>query len=303
MAAQEPLLLAVLGPTASGKTDLAEALALEFDAQLINADTFQAYIGMDIGTAKPDNRGAYRLLDLYHPNEQAGTGDWVRRARNELDLLWEERRSAVIVGGSGMNVRALFEEFSELALPPDPDLRAELNLQLSQKGLASLVERLLKLNPAAGETVDLKNPVRVTRAIERALQPTPEPAPPLPPFKRIKLGIERKPQELEGRILARIEEMVHNGWVREVRDLFEKGYGANDPGFKAHGYRAMLAHILGELTLEEAMEIAYRDTRAYTKRQGTWNRKEPHLQMLVQRNADQLKEEAIKIVRSTQGMG
>src|SRR5271165_7127776 len=131
-----PRLIAVMGPTASGKTDVAEAIADALDAQLINADAFQVYRGMDIGTAKPRAKGRYRLLDLKAPNEGFGVGEFVQLAQTELNTLFQERRSAVVVGGTGLYIRALFEQYSELAASPEPALRAALMEREYRDGLA-----------------------------------------------------------------------------------------------------------------------------------------------------------------------
>lgn len=278
-----PILITLLGPTASGKTDLAESLAVWLDAQLINADTFQAYRGMDVGTAKPTNKTDYLLLDLFDPNEQAGVGEWVRRCHAELEILYKEGRSAVVVGGSGLNIRALTQEYAEIHGPADAELRRELNLQ----PLEYLVEELKRLDPEAHRKVDLMNKVRVTRAIERAKMPTKVDVLRLPEFDVHKFAILDKIADLEKKIVDRCTQMVENGWISEVRGLLDAGYKTDDPGFKAHGYRAMAAHINGDLTLEEALCVAVKDTRAYAKRQATWNRKEPNVNFISSRTNDE----------------
>jgi tRNA dimethylallyltransferase len=269
-----------MGETASGKTDLAENIARELGAQLINADTFQSYRGMDIGTAKPENKDEYKLVDIKDPQEQFGVGEWVRLAANELTALFREKRSAVIVGGSGLNIRALFEGYSEMAGPPDPDLRAELNQTLQEKGLAALVDQLTKEDPEAATKVDLNNPVRVTRAIERARGSKESISVAIPPYRKVKFAVQRPVEETNARIQDRTTEMIRNGWLEEVEVLRQRGYGPNAPGFKAHGYRELWRVLENQLGLDEAVESIVSQVKHYAKRQRTWLRTEPDLKVL-----------------------
>ena len=124
-----------MGPTASGKSSLAEKIADALDAILLNADSFQVYRYLDIGTAKPTVKEQYRLLDLKDPNESFGVGEWVHLAQQELELAWERRQSVVIVGGTGLNIRALMERYGEMSGPPSPELRDALNQKLEREGL------------------------------------------------------------------------------------------------------------------------------------------------------------------------
>ena len=127
MTNREPLLIAVMGPTGSGKTPLAEALADELDAQLINSDAFQVYRKLDIGTAKPVSKDRYKLLDLIEPNEPFGLGEWLKLAAAEITRSYEMNQNVILVGGTGLYVRALFEQYSGMSGQPDPGLRRLLN--------------------------------------------------------------------------------------------------------------------------------------------------------------------------------
>lgn len=272
-----PHLVAVMGETASGKTQLAESLASELDAQLVNADSFQVYRGLDIGTAKPTATERYKLLDLKNPDESFGTGEFVKLALEVLEEAWATQRSVVVVGGTGLNIRALFEEYSEMTSPPNPELREELNAQLEQKGLGSLVEELKLLDTAASERVDLANPVRVIRAIERAKGAKESVTFRLPPFQRAKFSVENPSEVLNSRIESRVREMMQNGWALEIERLREQGYRQSDPGFRAIGYRAMWEVVEDRKDLEQAIADTVVETRQYAKRQRTWLRSEPNL--------------------------
>jgi len=270
-----------MGATATGKTALAEAVARTFDAQLINADAFQVYRGFDIGTAKPADRSKYRLLDIRDARESFGVGEYVLLAQAELRQLYDEGRSAVLVGGSGLYTRALMEEYSSLRPEPDPRLRAELRARLSQEGLSALAEELRRRDPARARDTDLSNPVRVLRALEHVIErPAPLPVE-LPPLRKLKVVLDLEPEELIWRIDHRIGQMVQNGWVDEVARLRREGIGPDAPAARAIGYRGMFEHVAGNCTLEEAIQTAAVETRQYAKRQRTWLRSEPNVQMIL----------------------
>lgn len=271
-----PLLIGVMGPTASGKTDLAEQLAEAFDAQLVNADAFQIYRGMDIGTAKPENIHAYRLLDIRNPSEGFGVGEYVAVAQEVLRECWDAQKSVVVVGGSGLYVRALFEEYDAMGQAPSVELRESLNART----LESLVEELLNVSPDLAGTLDLRNRVRVQRAIERIHSPKPSVPVHLPPFKKRKFGVIRDSEETFERIAKRTEAMMQTGWVQEVQTLMSHGYSIQDPGFRALGYGAIWKSLSGEIDLEEAQATTIAETRKYAKRQRTWLRSEPNLVIL-----------------------
>lgn len=272
-----PLLIGVYGPTASGKTALAERLALEIGAQLINADAFQVYRHLDIGTAKPANKRLYELLDILDPSESFGVGEWVLRACNVLERLHAEGRSAVVVGGTGLYLRALFEEYAEMSPPPSPRLRAELAEREAKEGLQALIEELRQKRPDLAERTDLKNPTRVKRALEKALTGAQRVDFALPPFRKVKIGLDPDKRALDRLIEHRIAEMLQNGWVDEVKALLDRGYGPSDPAFRAIGYAEVFQVIAGRTGLEEASVRIAAQTRQYAKRQKTWLRREPRL--------------------------
>jgi tRNA dimethylallyltransferase len=247
------------------------------DARILNADAFLVYRGFDIGTAKPVDRRRYALIDIREPTDSFGLGEWLRLALGELESLYSERRSAIVAGGTGLYVRALFEGYADVAAPPDPALRARLAARERSEGLAALVNELHRRAPAVASRVDPCNPVRVRRALER-LDTMEEPMRlQLPAFKRLKLGLLPDVDWLSRRIADRVDEMVHNGWVREVKNLLERGVPDSAPAMRAIGYRAIRMHLRGEMSLSEAVERVIADTRRYAKRQRTWMRTEPGL--------------------------
>lgn len=277
---EPPLLLAVMGPTASGKTDLAEWLAEELDARLINADAFQVYRGMDIGTAKSENRSQYKLLDLIEPNENFGLGEWLRLAVEELEELFAASRTAIVVGGTGLYIRALTEQYQEIWPAPDPELRAHLAQRLESEGLAALYEELRRKSPSVAAKTDEFNPHRVCRALEKVLSNSEPARIQIPPFRVKKLALDPENPEHILRIQTRTEEMMRNGWIGEVSNLMACGFGPGDPGFRAHGYSQIWRMLRGEMTSDEALSETVKIVTAYSKRQRTWMRSEPRLKVV-----------------------
>jgi len=267
-----PFLVAIMGPTASGKTGLAEYVATQLAATLINADAFQVYRGLDIGTAKPANRSRYSLIDIKEPSESFGLGEWIRLAHGHLVETYAQGQSAVVVGGTGLYIRALFEEYAAMADQPDPGLREALN----NTPIDDLRERLRSDHPEIAATVDLANPVRVRRAFERLHGPISE-ALVLPPFKKLKIGLTPDIDLLEGVIERRVAQMVEAGWVQEVESLREQGFSRCDPGFRAIGYRTISDYLDNKISLDEAVAATIIETRRYAKRQRTWLRTEKGL--------------------------
>ena len=268
-----PRLIAVMGPTASGKTLFAEALAKQLDAVILNGDAFQIYRGMDIGTAKPVDRSRYQLIDLKNPDEDFGVGEYVVLAANLLHQYFAERRNVIVCGGTGLYMRALFEQYKDLMPAPTPSLRQKLSLL----SLDEAVIELTKVSPDVAAKTDLKNEIRVKRALEK-IQPGSEPiAFSLPSFQIQKLAIVPPAEVSQIKIMQRTKEMVQNGWVTEVNELIRKGYGPGNPGFRALGYEAIYGFLQQGGNMEDLIQQIELDTVKYAKRQRTWLRAEPNL--------------------------
>lgn len=276
-----PLLLAIMGPTASGKTGLAEAIATRIGAQLVSADAFQVYRGMDVGTAKPKDVQRYELLDIKDPNEHFGVGEWTSRALDVVGRCFQENRHAVVVGGTGLYIRAFFEEYAAMQGLPSPELRESLNAT----PIEELRQRLQRDHPETAQRVDMANPVRVRRALER-LQSSPGEPIRLPPFRKLKLSLMPPPDLLNLRIEQRALEMVHNGWTREIEVLRLRGFRRDDPGLRAIGYRTLWDCVERKISLDEATAATIVETRQYAKRQRTWLRSEPDLVTLSGNSED-----------------
>lgn len=284
-----------MGPTASGKTALAEALARELGLPLINADAFQVYRGLDIGTAKPDDRSNYHLLDLIEPWEPFGAGAWIRACVDLLPGLFERFGGAIIVGGTGYYIRALFEGFQDLAEAPVAGQREAL----MARSLESLVEELQARDPEAANRVDLKNRVRVQRAVERIDLPRIEWE--LPPCRKLKIARVPDLEANRERIEGRVADMVEAGWLNEIRNLVASGVEREHPGMRAHGYRAMWDVIHGLQSLDQAIAATQVEVAQYAKRQRTWLRAEPNVDVITELDEGTALAQALDLLWSQDG--
>ncbi len=282
-AKQQPPLIGVVGPTASGKTDLALALADRLPVEIVVADSRQAYRGMDVGTAKPGatarRRVAHHLLDLVDPDEPFTAADWVERARAVVSEIAGRGRLPLLVGGTGLYVSALVDGHDYAAQPWSPEIRRRLTDEFEADGLEPLAARLEAADPAAAVAIDLRNPRRVLRALERIEAGGGGATPRATPYQgRVALlGLVRPRDVLYRRIDERAAWLFANGLLDEVRRLSDKGFGPELHPMTGHGYAEAAAHLAGEWTLEQAVAVTARRTRQYAKRQLTWFRRDRRL--------------------------
>ena len=283
MTASPPPVIAVVGPTATGKTALAVALARRLGGEVVNADSMQLYRGMDIGTAKPDlaERGGvpHHLLDLWPVRQAASVAEYSRRARAEIDRLRAAGVVPLLVGGSGLYVRGVLDE---LDFPgTDAVLRARLEAELADLGPAELHGRLARLDPAAAAVVLPSNGRRIVRALEvieltggpfRAQLPEPRPHYPV-----VSIGLDRAPAELDERVALRVDRMWQAGFVAEVERLVADGLREGPTASRALGYAQVLAQFDGELTPAEAKDRTAATTRRFVRRQRSWFRRDAAL--------------------------
>jgi tRNA dimethylallyltransferase len=273
--------VALVGPTATGKTALGVALARRLGGEVVNADSMQLYRGMDIGTAKPtaeERAGVpHHLLDLWHVREPASVAEYRRLARAEIDRLRTAGVLPLLVGGSGLYVRAVLDE---LEFPgTDPAVRARLEGELAEVGAAALHARLAGVDPAAAAAVLPSNGRRIVRALEvveitggpfRARLPEPRPR-----YQAVVIGLDRDPAELDERVAVRVDRMWAAGLVAEVAALAADGLREGPTASRALGYAQVLAQLDGELTADEARERTVTATRRFVRRQRSWFRRDP----------------------------
>jgi tRNA dimethylallyltransferase len=311
--APPPPLAAVVGPTASGKSALAMALAERLGAEILAADSRQVYRGMDIGTAKPSatdrRRVRHHLLDLVTPDQAFSVADWLGAARGALDELRAHGGLPLVVGGTGLYVTSLVDGHRYEAQPWSPDLRRRLLDALEAEGVAALAKRLLRLDPLVAERTDLRNPRRVVRALERA-ELAGGPAGDTVraeayPGRVVVLALARPRATLYERIDERAAAIFEAGLVDEVRRLLEAGYGPELPPLTGHGYREAARYLAGEWSLDEAVAVTARRTRQYAKRQLSWFGRDRRIVWLPagQRPANDpaLVDQGLRLIRSALG--
>ncbi len=268
----------LVGPTAVGKTALALALALELDAEIISADSRLFYRGMNIGTAKPTveemRRVPHHLVDVADPWENWSLALFQREAKDIIERLHEHGKLPLVVGGTGQYVRALTEGWQVPAQQPQPALRQTLEHWAVEVGAQGLHDRLAVLDPDAAQSIDARNQRRTLRALEVILmsgqrfsrQRTRQPH----GYHLKMIGLRRARVDLYARVDARIEAMLADGLVQEVRGLLESGCGPDLPSVSAIGYGEICRYLQGELSLEEALMLIKRRTRQFVRRQANW---------------------------------
>jgi tRNA dimethylallyltransferase len=279
--------IAIVGPTATGKSALAVALAEELGGEVINADAMQLYRGMDIGTAKvtpSERRGVpHHLLDVLDVTETASVAAYQRAARAAVERLLSEGRVPILVGGSGLYVRAVLDE---LDFPgTDPDIRTRLEQELADRGAERLHERLTRLDPTAATAILPSNGRRIVRALEvieltgrpfSATMPRPGPA----RYDTRQIGLDLDTEELDRRVDLRVERMFDQGLVDEVRRLEKEGLRLGRTASRALGYQQVLDQLDTDEDMAAAAELTARATRRFVRRQRSWFRRDQRVQWL-----------------------
>ncbi|MGW4467032.1 tRNA (adenosine(37)-N6)-dimethylallyltransferase MiaA [Micromonospora sp. NPDC004704] len=295
------LVVAIVGPTAAGKSALSIGLAGALGGEVVNADSMQLYRGMDIGTAKltPAERAGvpHHLLDVWDVTEPASVAEYQRLARAAIDDILARGRVPLLVGGSGLYVRAVLEEFEFPGT--DPALRARLEAELAEIGPAPLYARLRAVDPEAAESILPGNGRRIVRALEvieltggpfTAALPDPKPW-----YPSVQVGVDRDTAVLDERIALRVDLMWAAGLVDEVRELAGRGLREGRTAGRALGYQQVLRQLDGELTEEQARAETIHATRRFVRRQRKWFRRDPRIGWLDAGRSD-LVEAGVKAV-------
>jgi tRNA dimethylallyltransferase len=288
--ADEPLLVVVLGPTASGKTALSLALAERFSGEIVNCDSVAMYREFEIGTAKPTAaeraRAPHHLFDIVDPTAYITAGEYVRRARPVLREIASREKLPIVVGGTGLYLRALLE-----GLFPGPErseeLRERLRRRAEQKGSGYLHRILYRLDPAAAAQVHANDVPKLIRAIEVCIASRQKMTEmwkrgrdPLTGFRILRLGLNPDRDQLYQRINVRAQRMFESGLVEETQRLLEK-YGAAARPLSSLGYKQAVQLVRGEIDRGTAVAAAQQAHRNYAKRQMTWFRREPDVRWLA----------------------
>lgn len=282
-----PRVVAVVGPTGTGKSDLAVMLALALGGEVINADAMQLYRGMDIGTAKlplTRRRGVrHHLLDILEITEIASVAAYQRGARRVAEELLAQRRVPVLAGGSGLYVRAVLDE---LNFPgTDPELRSRLEAELAERGAPALHHTLHRLDPVAAERIPPSNQRRLVRALE-VIQLTGRPfSAALPPpgparYRAVIIGLDTDPAVLDARVDARVDRMFRDGLVKEVQELLALGLREGRTASRALGYQQVIAALDAGVDPACAVQPTAQATRRFIRRQRGWFRRDGRIRWL-----------------------
>ncbi|WP_245715061.1 tRNA (adenosine(37)-N6)-dimethylallyltransferase MiaA [Micromonospora inyonensis] len=297
--------VAVVGPTAAGKSALSIALAHALDGEVVNADSMQLYRGMDIGTAKltPAERGGvpHHLLDIWPVTEPASVAEYQRLARAAVDDILARGRVPLLVGGSGLYVRAVLERFEFPGT--DPELRGRLERELAALGPAPLYERLRAVDPAAAAGILPGNGRRIVRALE-VVELTGAPfaaslPEPTPFYPSVQLGVDLDTALLDERVARRVDRMWAAGLVAETRELVGHGLPEGRTASRALGYQQVLRFLAGGSTEAEAHDETIRATRRFVRRQRSWFRRDPRVHWL-DATAPDLVDVALRVVRAAE---
>jgi tRNA dimethylallyltransferase len=289
MTSPAPLLVVILGPTASGKTALSLALAERFRGEIVNCDSVAVYRELEIGTAKPNAaeraRAPHHLLDIVAPNESMTAGEYARQARQALAEINSRQKLPIVVGGTGLYLRALLE-----GLFPGPqrseELRQRLRERAAAKGSAHLHCILTRLDRAVAEKIHANDTSKLIRAVEVCLSSRLKMSElwqrgrdPLKGFRIVRMGLDPERSALYERINDRACRMFEEGLVKETKQLVEK-YGDTAQPLASLGYKQAGQLLRGELTRKQSLQAAQQGHRNYAKRQMTWFRREPDVNWL-----------------------
>lgn len=283
-------LIVILGPTASGKTDLALKLAKKFNGEIVNADSRQIYKGMDIGTGKVvDKKGVrHYLLDIVKPDEEFTAAHYKKDAVAAIKNILKRGKTPFLVGGTGLYIQSVVDNLEIPAVPPNKKLRAQFEKDIKQSGgLLKWHKKLLKLDPGAAKVVDKNNPRRIIRALEVCLatgkqfSKLREKGEQL--FDALQIGINIPRKKLYEKIDARVDWMVKNGLVEETKRLLKK-YNPALPSMSGIGYKEIGKYLNGNYGLFlAAQKIKFR-THAYARRQMTWFRRDKRIKWIKNYN-------------------
>ena len=278
--------IAVVGPTASGKTALSVELALQLSGEIISADSMQIYRHMDIATAKPtdaEKKGVpHHLMDFLDPGEDFSVARFCELSKPLIADIRDRGKLPIIAGGTGLYVDSLLGNVDFIETDPDPDLRSALQQELDTKGIDGMLDTIRTFDPASADRLSVgRNPKRILRCIEvyrttgmtqtqLNLSQTAAPS----PYKAIRIGLTAADRDyLYERINRRVDLMLENGLIEEARAFYACDYGTTANA--AIGYKELLPYLNGSLPLEECVENLKRATRRYAKRQLTWFRRDP----------------------------
>ena len=289
-------IIAVAGPTASGKTALAIEIAKRFDGEVVSCDSMQIYKFMDIGTAKPDKSELeavpHHMIDIVHPSEKCSVADFVEKARACIDDILKRGKLPILAGGTGLYMDSVLENIVFEDFGSDPGFREELQKLADTQGAESVHQMLVAKDPEAAEKIHPNNVRRVIRALEvchltgKTFTQVNAESRREPAYDALILGIDANREVLYDRINMRVDKMMECGLVDEVKNIKDMGIGRDTTAMQAIGYKEILEYLEGNSTLGEAVEKIKMESRRYAKRQLTWFRRNSKIHWVSAGDAD-----------------
>jgi len=292
-------IIVIVGPTAVGKTHVSLELAKKLDTEIISADSMQIYKGMDVGTAKitEDEKGGiiHHMIDIVSPDEDYSVSEFKKDAEVIIDNLLLKNKIPVIVGGSGLYINSLIYDLDFGNTKSNDKIREYYTYYYKEHGEDALYDKLMKIDPESGEKIHKNNVKRVIRALEvyditgrKFSELNTDIRKESKKYDRILIGLSMERKTLYERINQRVDEMLSNGLVEEVRTLIESGYDKNLVSMRGIGYKEIIDYIEGNMDLEEASYILKRNTRRFAKRQYTWFLRDKHIRWFSMDNMDDI---------------
>jgi tRNA dimethylallyltransferase len=303
-----PLLVVIVGPTASGKTALSLHVAEQMQGEIVSCDSVAVYRELEIGTAKPSKeerlRVPHHLIDIAGPEELVTAGDYSRLARQAIGEIAAREHLPIVVGGSGLYLRALLEGLFP-GPPRSEELRIRLRERSAERGTDYLHKLLRRIDPAAAQTIHANDVPKVVRALEVSISArTPmtglwqQGRDALQGFKILRIGLNPNREALYARINQRAREMFSAGLLEETRMLVDR-YGPSAWPLNSLGYKQAMQHLRGELLLEQAIVAAQQGHRNYAKRQMTWFRREPEVHWITEFGSDsEVQKRVIELIKA-----
>ncbi|MGV3488331.1 MAG: tRNA (adenosine(37)-N6)-dimethylallyltransferase MiaA [Tuberibacillus sp.] len=296
----------IVGPTASGKTALGVQLAKALNGEVVNGDASQVYKDMNIGTAKVTKEEAegipHHLIDMIPPEQSFTVADYQKEARQAIRDISARGKLPIIVGGTGLYIKAALFDYRFTPFAGDPELREELTRYAEEHGNEALHQKLVRLDPKAAEQIHPNNVKRVVRAIEKVKmaddETKSEPPPAEPLYDIAVIGLTMDREELYNRINKRVDAMIANGLVEEAKRLYDRGLSGCQ-SVQSIGYKELFRFFDGEITLPDAIQLIKRNTRHFAKRQFTWFR---HQMDVAWFDAKDVKRNFSKIINFVAGM-
>lgn len=302
-------LLVLVGPTAVGKTALSVGVAKQIGAEIISGDSMQIYRGMDIGTAKitgAEMEGVpHHLIDIKEPDQEFSVAEFQQRVDALVAEISGRGRIPMLVGGTGLYVRAVVQEYTFIEMEPDPELRQRLQQEEAEQGPGHLHRRLTAVDPAAAAKLHPNDTRRLVRALEvylttgQPISATQTAAQSEPRYDDLMVGLAMDRELLYQRIDMRVDQMLAAGWLDEVLGLLQR-YDPHLPAMEGLGYRELVLYLRGLLSWTEATGLIKRNTRRFAKRQFTWFRRDPRLlwhDMTHPEQRERAVEEVVSLVR------